>query len=66
MKAAKPAGQIKRFVRLFAGHASQNTPALFFRHCLRRQQERRDIAIPQAGFLTGYNWAIAFMRQNLL
>jgi putative transposase len=34
MKAAKPASQIKRFVRLFAGHASPNTPVLFFRHCL--------------------------------
>src|SRR5208283_2153645 len=32
MKAEKPAGQIKRFVRLFGGHAPKNTPVFFFRH----------------------------------
>jgi hypothetical protein len=35
MKAAKPASQIKRFVRLFGGHAPENTTVFFFRHTLR-------------------------------
>jgi hypothetical protein len=35
MKAAKSASQIKRFVRLFGGHAPENTPVFFFRHTLR-------------------------------
>jgi hypothetical protein len=34
MKAAKPASQIKRFVRLFGGHAPKYTSDFFFRHCL--------------------------------
>jgi hypothetical protein len=34
MKTAKPASQIKRFVRLFGGHASEIIPVLFFRHTL--------------------------------
>jgi hypothetical protein len=41
MKAAKTASQIKRFVRLFGGHASENTPVLFFRHTLRRNNVKR-------------------------
>jgi len=35
METAKPASQIKRFVRLFGAHASENTRVRFFRHCLR-------------------------------
>jgi predicted metal-dependent hydrolase len=34
MKTAKLASQIKRFIRLFGAHASENTPGFFFRHCL--------------------------------
>ena len=35
MKTAKPASQIKRFVRLCGAHAPEYTPVFFFRHCLR-------------------------------
>src|ERR1039457_965631 len=40
MKAAKPASQIKRFVRLFGGHAPENTTVFFFRHTLNAAIER--------------------------
>ena len=38
MKAAKPASRIKRFVRLFGGHAHETPPVLFFRHTLSAAQ----------------------------
>jgi hypothetical protein len=34
MKAAKPASQIKSFVRLFGSHAPKYTSVFFFRHTL--------------------------------
>jgi hypothetical protein len=51
MKAANPASQIKSFVRLFAGHAPENTPVFFFRHTLTTSRpegtrERHTSAVP--------------------
>jgi hypothetical protein len=45
MKAAKRASQIKRFVRLFGGHASETAPVIIFRRVLRvRLTKRRQVA----------------------
>jgi hypothetical protein len=38
MKAAKPASQIKSFVRLFGSHTPKYTSVFFFRHTLRKTQ----------------------------
>jgi hypothetical protein len=43
MKTAKPASQIKRFLRLFGAHAPETTSLLFFRHTLRPEVRSREL-----------------------